>query len=59
MTSATLAAITDVIIRRLRDDVAALRGVPAPTGPPYAPPGRRALRQRRSAEVADPGEEMP
>jgi 1-acyl-sn-glycerol-3-phosphate acyltransferase len=31
-TSAVLKAITDVIMRRLRDDVAALRGVPAPTG---------------------------
>lgn len=31
-TSAVLKAITDVIMLRLRDDVAALRGVPAPTG---------------------------
>jgi 1-acyl-sn-glycerol-3-phosphate acyltransferase len=29
---AVLHEITEVIVRRLRDDVAALRGVPAPTG---------------------------
>jgi 1-acyl-sn-glycerol-3-phosphate acyltransferase len=32
---ATLREMTDVIMRRLRDDVAELRGVPAPTGPLY------------------------
>jgi 1-acyl-sn-glycerol-3-phosphate acyltransferase len=30
--AAVLKAITDVIMRRLRDDVAELRGIPAPTG---------------------------
>jgi 1-acyl-sn-glycerol-3-phosphate acyltransferase len=37
ITSETLAAITDTIMFRLRDDVAALRGVPAPTGPLHVP----------------------
>jgi 1-acyl-sn-glycerol-3-phosphate acyltransferase len=32
MTIATLNQLTDTIVRRLRDDVAELRGVPAPTG---------------------------
>ncbi len=39
----TLNAATDVLIRRLRSDVAELRGVPAPTGDPY--------RWRRSGEI--------
>jgi 1-acyl-sn-glycerol-3-phosphate acyltransferase len=30
--------VTDVIMRRLRDGVAALRGEPAPTGPLFVPP---------------------
>ena len=33
--AATLREVTDVIMRRLRDDVAELRGVPAPTGALY------------------------
>ncbi|MFI5957288.1 lysophospholipid acyltransferase family protein [Cryptosporangium sp. NPDC051539] len=36
-TGAVLKEITDVIMRRLRDDLAELRGVPAPTGPLYVP----------------------
>lgn len=32
-TAATLREVTDVIMRRLRSDVADLRGLPAPTGP--------------------------
>jgi 1-acyl-sn-glycerol-3-phosphate acyltransferase len=34
-TSATLKALTDVIMRRLREDVAQLRGMPVPTGNLY------------------------
>jgi len=34
--------VTDVIMRRLRDDVAALRGEPAPTGPLFVPPPKSA-----------------
>jgi 1-acyl-sn-glycerol-3-phosphate acyltransferase len=37
---------TDVIMRRLRDDVAALRGEPAPTGPLFVPAARPARRPR-------------
>jgi 1-acyl-sn-glycerol-3-phosphate acyltransferase len=33
-----LREVTDVIMRRLRDDVAVLRGEPAPTGPLLVPP---------------------
>jgi 1-acyl-sn-glycerol-3-phosphate acyltransferase len=32
LSARTLNAVTEVIVRRLRDDVAELRGVPAPTG---------------------------
>jgi 1-acyl-sn-glycerol-3-phosphate acyltransferase len=35
-----LKQMTDVIMRRLRDDVAVLRGEPAPTGPLFVPPAR-------------------
>ena len=41
---ATLNAVTEVIIRRLRDDVAELRGVPAPSG--------ELFRWRRRGEVS-------
>lgn len=37
-TAERLKEVTEVIMRRLRDDVAALRGEPAPTGPLYVPP---------------------
>lgn len=48
-TPTVLKEVTDVIVRRLRDDVAELRGVPAPTGELY--------RWRRAGEtpMADPG----
>jgi len=36
-TAPVLKELTEVIMRRLRDDLAELRGVPAPTGPLYAP----------------------
>ncbi len=36
----TLHDVTDVIMYRLRDDVAALRGEPAPTGPLFEPPAK-------------------
>jgi 1-acyl-sn-glycerol-3-phosphate acyltransferase len=44
-TGHVLKAITDVIMRRLRDDVAELRNVPAPTGALFVwrRPGQRAL----------------
>ncbi|HEV2087141.1 MAG TPA: hypothetical protein VGR21_02400, partial [Cryptosporangiaceae bacterium] len=32
-TAETLRGVTDAIMRRLRDDLAAVRGVPAPAGP--------------------------
>src|SRR5215207_3636115 len=37
-----LREVTDVIMHRLRDDVAALRGEPAPTGPLFVPPPKSA-----------------
>jgi 1-acyl-sn-glycerol-3-phosphate acyltransferase len=37
-TQAVLRDATDVIMRRLRSDVAALRGEPCPTGPLFVPP---------------------
>ena len=48
----TLNEVTDVIMRRLRDDVAELRGLPAPTGDLYhwarpSDPSSDALRQGR------------
>lgn len=42
--AATLREVTDVIMKRLRDDVGELRGVPAPTGPLYRWPGAGADR---------------
>jgi 1-acyl-sn-glycerol-3-phosphate acyltransferase len=44
-TSATLKALTDVIMRRLREDVAQLRGMPVPTGNLYVwrRPGEKPL----------------
>lgn len=33
--------VTDMIMRRIRDEVATLRGEPAPSGPLFVPPGRR------------------
>lgn len=35
-----LRQVTDVIMRRIRDGVATLRGEPAPEGPLFVPPGR-------------------
>jgi 1-acyl-sn-glycerol-3-phosphate acyltransferase len=43
-TASTLIKVTDVIVRRLRDDVAELRGIPAPNGEPF--------RWRRRGEVS-------
>jgi 1-acyl-sn-glycerol-3-phosphate acyltransferase len=43
---ATLRAVTEVIMQRLRSDVADLRGVPAPTGPLY--------KWKRNAKAAGP-----
>jgi 1-acyl-sn-glycerol-3-phosphate acyltransferase len=40
-TGPVLKEITDVIMRRLRTDLAEVRGEPAPTGPLYAPPERQ------------------
>lgn len=45
-TGPVLKEITDVIMRRLRDDLADLRGVPAPTGPLYVPENDGAARGR-------------
>lgn len=50
-TAAVLKAITDVIMRRLRDDVAQLRGLPAPTGDLYV--------WRRPAGQPPPAPEQP
>lgn len=41
LTSDVLRAATDTIMRRLRDDVAVIRGVPAPTGPLTSSVSRR------------------
>jgi 1-acyl-sn-glycerol-3-phosphate acyltransferase len=38
-----LRQVTDLIMHRLRDDVAVLRGEPAPTGPLFVPPARSSL----------------
>ena len=50
-TTAVLREITDVIMRRLRDDVAELRGRPAPTGDLY-----RWTRASEKPGAADPGD---
>ena len=43
LTSEVLRATTDTILRRLRDDVAAVRGEPSPVGPLFAPAKRRGV----------------
>jgi 1-acyl-sn-glycerol-3-phosphate acyltransferase len=50
-TPEALHEMTDVIMRRLRDDLAALRGEPAPTGPLFVPP-------RRGPEASEPTQEV-
>jgi 1-acyl-sn-glycerol-3-phosphate acyltransferase len=50
-TPRVLREVTDVIMRRLRDDVAELRGLPAPTGALY-----RWRRQSERLEATDPGD---
>jgi 1-acyl-sn-glycerol-3-phosphate acyltransferase len=50
-TPKVLREVTDVIMRRLREDVAELRGLPAPTGPLF-----RWRRASEGHEATDPGD---
>jgi hypothetical protein len=50
-TPKVLREATDVIMRRLREDVAELRGLPAPTGDLY-----RWRRESERLEATDPGD---
>ncbi len=48
-----LREVTDVIMRQLRDDVAALRGEPAPTGPLFVPPPKPPKKTRPTATTPE------